>query len=192
MHEKLQVCQTTGIRVLRHHCSRAGSGLNTEGSGLILWAWAFAGLKNLLNKSGLSWAKAQALLNKWKNRDIPQGRSSPSLFHRQLCPITETHHLIFTKTFFHYIHTYIQLAFKCSFCKFEEECQFTCSIVVYIHMYARWKNTVKTLTVSRCCASRSSLLRWQAETMPLPTYVDYAARASIEKIFHKNLIPNIT
>jgi hypothetical protein len=34
------------------------------GPGLILWAQAFAGMKILLNKIYLSWARDQALLNK--------------------------------------------------------------------------------------------------------------------------------
>jgi hypothetical protein len=45
--------------------SSAGSGLNTEGSGFILWAQAFVALRNDLNKLALSWD--QTLLNEWKS-----------------------------------------------------------------------------------------------------------------------------
>jgi hypothetical protein len=37
---------------------RGWSGMIFLGSDFILWAQAFSGLKNLLNKSGFSWARA--------------------------------------------------------------------------------------------------------------------------------------
>jgi hypothetical protein len=52
------------VKILAVVVDRGGTGLIYWGSGFIPRAWDFLGLKNLLNKLGLSQAQAWALLHK--------------------------------------------------------------------------------------------------------------------------------